>query len=77
MGMIDFVCETCQKKFQAEELPRRGSLCFGCHIKGIRLGFRHGQEDFHGPTVRERQRFQEAQAAAAGIKAEPVGSRWV
>lgn len=75
--MTDFVCETCQKEFQAEELPRRGEVCFGCHIKGIRLGFRHGKEDFHGPTIKERQDLQVAQAKAAGIDAQPVGSRWV
>jgi hypothetical protein len=58
-------------------IPRRGKICFGCHIKGIRLGFSHGKEDFHGPTIKERQQHQEKQAADAGIKAEPVGQRWV
>lgn len=72
-----FVCETCSNEFESEELPRRGSICFRCHVKTVDIGFTHGKSDFHGPTVRERQRKQEAEASAAGIKAEPVGTRWV
>lgn len=72
-----FTCTTCGSRFEHEELPRRGEICFKCHIKGIRIGFTYGKADFHGPTVRERQLKQEADAAAGGIKAEPVGSRWV
>jgi len=75
MGSI--ACTECSKTFQFDVLPRRGAVCFACHLKGIRLGFSHGKEDFHGPTIRERQRQQEAQAAEAGIKAEPIGNRWV
>lgn len=75
MGTI--ACVECFKVFQFDVLPRRGAVCFACHLKGIRLGFSHGKEDFHGPTIRERQRQQEAQAEAAGIKAEPVGNRWI
>ena len=41
------------------------------------LSGRYGKEDFHGPTVVERQREQMRQAESAGIKAEPVGTRWV
>jgi hypothetical protein len=78
IGMNYIGCKECGKSFEYdEELPRRGAICFGCHLKSIRLGFSHGKEDFHGPTIRERQREQEAQAAQAGIKAEPVGNRWV
>jgi hypothetical protein len=61
----------------SDELPRRGSYCFKCHIRGIKWGYTYGKEDFHGPTVVERQREQVRQAEAAGIKAEPVGTRWV
>jgi hypothetical protein len=43
----------------------------------VRLGFSQGKEEFHGPTIAERQRLQEKQAADAGIKAERVGERWV
>jgi hypothetical protein len=58
-------------------MPRRGPVCFKCHVKNIRIGFTHGKEDFHGPTVRERQQQQVKEAAAAGINAEPVGNRWI
>ena len=58
------------------ELPRRGSVCFKCHLKTIRLGFTHGKEDFHGPTIAERQRQTVSDAAAKGITAEPV-TNWM
>jgi hypothetical protein len=72
-----FSCSECNSSFEAEELPRRGAVCFKCHIKGIRLGFTYGQESFHGPTIKERQEQQVREAAAAGVNAEPVGTRWV
>jgi cytochrome c5 len=75
--MQDFVCEQCQKAFQAEELPRRGEVCFACHVRTIRLGFTYGKEDFHGPTIRERQAKTVSDAKINGYNAEPVGSRWV
>jgi hypothetical protein len=67
-----YSCSSCSRDFEADEPLRRGAICFGCHIKTVRLGFTHGKEDFHGPTIRERR-----VAAEAGIKAEPVGNRWV
>lgn len=74
---MDITCERCSEVFQTEEMPRRGAICFRCHIRTIDIGFTYGKSDFHGPTVRERQREQVAQAAAAGIDAQPVGTRWV
>lgn len=75
--MQDFTCVPCGRSFQAEELPRRGEVCFRCHVKTIRLGFTYGQEDFHGPTIRERKEKTVADAKINGYNAEPVGSRWV
>lgn len=75
--MEEFRCLECLKTFVDAELPRRGSICFKCHVRSIRLGFTYGKEDFHGDTVVQRQREQMRQADAAGIKAEPVGQRWV
>lgn len=74
--MKEFRCLNCLSAFEADELPRRGSICFKCHVKTIRLGFTHGQEDFHGPTIAERQRQTVADAAAKGINAEPV-TNWM
>lgn len=75
MGSIN--CNECGKLFTFDVLPRRGAVCFKCHVSTIRLGFSQGKEEFHGPTIAERQRLQEKQAADAGIKAERVGERWV
>lgn len=74
--MKSYRCLTCLAEFDSDELPRRGSICFKCHVKTIRLGFTHGQEDFHGPTIGERQRKTVADAAANGINAEPV-TNWM
>lgn len=74
---MEFVCETCSKSFFDEELPRRGAICFSCHVKGINIGFSHGRSSFHGATLGEQQRKIVADAAAKGITAEPVGTRWV
>jgi hypothetical protein len=75
MGSIN--CNECGSIFTFDILPRRGAVCFKCHVGSIRLGFAHGKEDFHGPTIKERQDQQVAQAKAAGVNAEPVGTRWV
>lgn len=74
--MENFTCIHCNRLFQAEELPRRGEVCFGCHVKTIRLGFTYGQEDFHGPTIRERQRKTVEDAKINGYNAEPV-TNWM
>ena len=75
--MISITCDNCSTEFYAPELPRRGAICFKCHISTVNLGFTYGKEDFHGPTIKERQDKQVADAKINGIKAEPVGSRWV
>lgn len=74
--MLSFVCEECGRQFSAEQMPHRGEICFKCHIKGVRLGFTYGQEDFHGPTIRERQRQTVEQAKINGYNAEPV-TNWM
>jgi len=75
--MSIYDCDQCGKQFEADELPRRGSVCFKCHVQGIRLGFTYGKDDWHGDTIKQRQELQVAQAKSAGIDAQPVGSRWV
>lgn len=75
--MSILTCEQCSKEFEVDVTPRRGAICFACHVKGIRIGFSHGKSDFHGPTIKERQDQQIATARAAGMDPQPVGSRWV
>ena len=76
--MATTTCTSCGSPFDYhDELPRRGSVCFRCHIQGISLGFAHGKADFHGPTFGERGRKIEAASAARGMKVERVGERWV
>ena len=73
---MNITCKSCEKNFIADETPRRGEVCFSCHVKTVRLGFTYGKDDFHGPTVRERQQTQVADAAANGVIAEPV-TNWM
>lgn len=76
MGFYD--CTDCGTKVLFEEgfRPRR-TTCFRCHVRSIRIGFSHGKEDFHGPTIRERQEQAVREAKEAGVDIAPVGSRWV
>lgn len=72
MEVFEFNCRRCGKFQSLQEMPTRGELCFGCHVKGINLGFRYGKDNFHGPTIRERQEKILSDAKAAGIDAAPA-----
>lgn len=76
MRFVSLICHNCGREFREESIPRRGFLCFGCHVKTVNLGFTYGKEDFHGPTVRERQRKTVEDAAINGYNAEPV-TNWM
>ena len=76
MGIF-FNCVHCGTSTEVDVLPRRGEVCFRCHLNNIRIGFAHGQENFHGDTIGEKQRKAVADAKAAGLNPEPVGTRWV
>lgn len=75
--MAVFTCNLCESKFVEDMLPRRGSICFKCHVKGVHIGFTQGKEEFHGPTIGERARKTIEDSRAAGLNPEPVGERWV
>lgn len=72
--MMESVCKTCNNAY---EPARPSGECFKCHVKGVTIGYTYGKESFHGPTIKERQEAQVRDAAAKGINAEPVGTRWV
>ena len=74
---MDIVCTQCQNEFYEDEMPRRGAVCFKCHVKSVRLGFTMGKEEFHGPTIKERQEKIISDAKINGYNPEPVGTRWV
>lgn len=71
------ICDDCGAEFAVSEVPRRGSICFRCHLRGVRIGFTYGKTDFHGPTVRERATKQIQQAKDAGLEPAYVGKTWV
>lgn len=74
---MNLVCKECSNEFEVAEMPHRGPICFRCHVRTIRLGFRQGREEFHGPTIRERQEQIVKDAKINGYNPEPVGTRWV
>jgi len=74
--MTNFTCEECSRQFYDEQLPHRGAICFGCHIKSVRLGFTYGKDNFHGDTIAEKQRQIMSDAAINGVQAEPV-TNWM
>lgn len=74
--MTNFTCEECSRQFYDKQLPHRGAICFGCHIKSVRLGFTYGKDNFHGDTIAEKQRKIMADAAINGVQAEPV-TNWM
>lgn len=72
------ICTECGDSFEFEELPKRGRVCFRCHLGGIRLGFAHGKEHFHGPTASERRAEIERDAAIQGRQIERIPEKaWV
>jgi len=70
-------CEQCDRLFTFDVVPKRGIICFRCHVKGVRIGFSHGKETFHGPTFSERRAEIERDAQDTGAQIERVGARWV
>lgn len=77
MNEIRFNCEECGSLQVVDEVPRRGSICFRCHIRSVGIGFSYGRETFHGPTIREQQTEIMQKSKITGVQPEFVGSRWV
>jgi hypothetical protein len=73
--MGSMICTNCGRTFTFDLVPRRGAICFGCHVKTVNIGFTHGQETFHGPTLKEREREILGDAAKKGIEVEYVGNK--
>lgn len=67
--------------FTMGEAPREAAcpdcFTFSPRVFGAVIKFTYGKQDFHGPTIGERHEQHMKECAAAGIKAEPVGTRWV
>lgn len=72
MTVFSFICLRCGEEATASEQPARGNICFKCHIQTVNIGFRYGKENFHGPTIKERQNKIVSDAKAAGVSAVPA-----
>ena len=56
------ICDQCNNGLVTENDKKRG-ICFKCHVKGIKFGFRstgYGQSNWNQSTIRETQRMYEA-----------------
>jgi hypothetical protein len=73
--MGSLVCTQCGKTFTFDVVPRRGAICFKCHVGSVNLGFTYGRDNFHGPTIGERQRDILANAERNGVVPEYVGNK--
>ena len=73
--MGSLVCNQCGKTFTFDVVPRRGAICFKCHVGSVNLGFTYGRDNFHGPTIGERQRDILANAERNGVVPEYVGNK--
>lgn len=71
------LCARCEDAIHAAQHPTPEDGCYACKLDSVHLGFTWGREDFHGPTIKERQDKQIAECAADGVDIEPVGTRWV
>lgn len=72
MGSYEYNCKQCNAFVSVTDVPRRGDICFKCHIQSINLGFTYGKDNFHGDTIGERQRQIVANAKAKGVDAVPA-----
>lgn len=72
MEIYEFNCVQCNGFVSVNEVPRRGNICFKCHVRTVNLGFTYGQEAFHGPTIREQQRKILDDAAKEGRTVVPA-----
>lgn len=56
------LCSSCSKDICKENDLKRG-ICFKCHVKGIKFGFRaaeYGQSNFNKSTIKEAQTMYES-----------------
>ena len=70
-------CIHCDNLLTFDVIPRRGKVCFKCHIGTVTFGFQGGKEEFHGDTLSQRRQEIEHTAKVEGREIEPVGKRWV
>lgn len=75
--MGSLICEQCDRTFTFDVIPRRGAICFKCHVKGVSFGFQQGQQTFHDKTIKEQEREIIDSAKREGRDIEYVGNRWV
>lgn len=64
-------CSNCGAELKTEQDQKRG-ICFKCHVKGIKFGFRgveYGQKAWNNSTIRETQRMYEAMPGVEKVPA--------
>jgi hypothetical protein len=75
MGSLN--CTECGRTFTFDVIPKRGAVCFKCHVGSIRFGFQQGQQMFHDKTIKEQEREIIDSAKREGRNIEYIGNKWV
>lgn len=64
-------CSLCEAELKTENDQKRG-ICFRCHVKGIKFGFRsveYGQKAWNNSTIRETQKMYESMPGVEKVPA--------
>lgn len=64
-------CSLCGAELKTENDQKRG-ICFRCHVKGIKFGFRsveYGQKAWNNSTIRETQKMYESMPGVEKVPA--------
>jgi len=64
-------CTNCSKDLKTENDLKR-EICFACHVKGIKFGFKsveYGQKAWNNSTIRETQRMYESMPGVEKVPA--------
>lgn len=64
-------CSLCRAELKTENDQKRG-ICFKCHVKGIKFGFRgveYGQSNWNNSTIRETQKYYESMPGVEKVPA--------
>jgi len=64
-------CTNCPNELKTENDQKRG-ICFRCHVKGIKFGFKgveYGQKSWNNSTIRETQKMYESMPGVEKVPA--------
>jgi len=70
------LCASCEDLAHSQTHKSYDPDCFACKVQTVGLQFTYGKQDFHGPTIGERQVKQYEECKADGVDIAPVQKTW-